>query len=145
MYVIVTCKYEKNLRKSGNRVFPHYKSTGIFSDVKGQLTLQSLVGLRQIPELLQALMHVIFTCKYEKDWMKNSREKVATLFSPLWPYGSYLLPWKPVLKPICTNIKCNLSPAQMMLQIKFDFNSPSGLRYSCLKVWTDGHTSAQVS
>ena len=40
-------------------------------------------------------MYVIVTCKYEKDPIKNSRENVATPFSPLWPYGSYLLPWKP--------------------------------------------------
>ena len=25
-------------------------------------------------------MHVIITCKYEKDWTINSREKVASLF-----------------------------------------------------------------
>ena len=29
-------------------------------------------------ELLRALMHVIITCKYEKDRIKNSREKVET-------------------------------------------------------------------
>ena len=34
-------------------------------------------------ELVRALMHVISACKYEKDRMKNSREKVETLFSPL--------------------------------------------------------------
>ena len=34
-------------------------------------------------KILQALMHVIITWKYEKDWIKNSWEKVATLFSPL--------------------------------------------------------------
>ena len=28
-------------------------------------------------------MHVFITCKYEKDRMKNSREKVETPFSPL--------------------------------------------------------------
>ena len=28
-------------------------------------------------------MHVIITCKFEKDRMKNSREKVATPFSPI--------------------------------------------------------------
>ena len=33
-------------------------------------------------ELVRALMHVIFACKYEKDQMKNSREKVETPFSP---------------------------------------------------------------
>ena len=31
-------------------------------------------------ELLRALMHVIITCKYEKDQIINSREKVATPF-----------------------------------------------------------------
>ena len=34
-------------------------------------------------ELLQALMHVIVTCQYEKDWMKNSLENVATSIFPL--------------------------------------------------------------
>ena len=32
-------------------------------------------------KLVPALMHVIITCNYEKEQMKNSREKVETLFS----------------------------------------------------------------
>ena len=32
---------------------------------------------------IQALMYVIITCKYEKDQIKKSREKVETLFFPL--------------------------------------------------------------
>ena len=32
-------------------------------------------------KLIQALMYVIITCKYEKDSIKNNREKVATPFS----------------------------------------------------------------
>ena len=110
MYVMLPASMKESEKKWHTGFFPIISLQEFFLTFKGQLTLQSLVGLRQIPNSLQALMHVIFTCKYEKDWMKNSREKVATLFSPLWPYGSYLLPWKPVLKPICTNIKCNLSP-----------------------------------
>ena len=31
-------------------------------------------------ELIQALMYVIITCKYEKDPIKNNWEKVATPF-----------------------------------------------------------------
>ena len=34
-------------------------------------------------ELIQAFMHVLIACKYEKDQMKNSRENVMTSFSPL--------------------------------------------------------------
>ena len=45
-------------------------------------------------KLIQALMYVIITCKYEKDPIKNNREKVATPFFKLY---HYLLPWKPVV------------------------------------------------
>ena len=34
-------------------------------------------------ELIQALLHVLITCKYEKDPIKNSGENVMTSFSPL--------------------------------------------------------------
>ena len=33
-------------------------------------------------ELVRALMHVIIACKYEKDQMTNSQEKVETPFFP---------------------------------------------------------------
>ena len=35
-------------------------------------------------------MYVIITCKYEKDPIKNSREKVETLFFPLKAMGIFL-------------------------------------------------------
>ena len=34
-------------------------------------------------ELIQAFMHVLIACKYEKDQMKNSGGNVMTSFSPL--------------------------------------------------------------
>ena len=43
----------------------------------------------------------------EKDQIKNEAARVATTFSPLYPYGSYLLPWKQ-------------SSIPMMLHVKFD-------------------------
>ena len=47
MYVIITCKYEKdpikNSRKKWRHRFSHYKHMRIFSDVQGQLTPQSVV------------------------------------------------------------------------------------------------------
>ena len=49
----------------------------------GRLRAASSVVLGRIWlnfKLIQALMYVIITCKYEKDPIKNNREKVATLF-----------------------------------------------------------------
>ena len=34
-------------------------------------------------ELVKDIMHVLVTCKYKKDQIKNNREKVETSFSPL--------------------------------------------------------------
>ena len=34
-------------------------------------------------ELIRDFMHVLVTCKYKKDRIKNNREKVETSFSPL--------------------------------------------------------------
>ena len=52
MYVIVTCKCEKDpiktAEKSGNTVFSIISLPGFFSDAKGQLTLQSAVESRRI-------------------------------------------------------------------------------------------------
>ena len=40
--------------------------------------------------LIQALMFVIVTCKYEIDLIKNSQEKVATPFFPVYVYWDFL-------------------------------------------------------
>ena len=42
-------------------------------------------------ELMQALMFVIITCKYNKDPIKNSRENVMTPFSPLGERGGIVV------------------------------------------------------
>ena len=59
--------------------FSDYKATGIFSVTQAQLTAVSGWMWPNF-ELFRALMHVILTCKYEKDRMKNIQEKVATIF-----------------------------------------------------------------
>ena len=40
-------------------------------------------------------MDILVTCKYEEDLMKNVGARMFTTFSPLYPYGSYPLLWKP--------------------------------------------------
>ena len=40
-------------------------------------------------------MVVLVTCMYEEDPIKNEGARVLTRFTPLYPYGSYPLPWNP--------------------------------------------------
>ena len=61
--------------------FSHYKPMGIFSDLRAaNFAVGSPIRLKF--KLVPALMHVIVTCNYEKERMKNSREKVETPFFP---------------------------------------------------------------
>ena len=79
MYVIITCKYEKdaiknNREKSGNTVFQIIKLS-VAMETSGRIWPNF--------KLIQAFMHDLIACKYEKDQMKNSGENVMTSFSPL--------------------------------------------------------------
>ena len=79
MHVIIACNYkkgtdEKQPRKSGDTVFSHYNPICYHGN--------QWMNLAEF-QLIQALMYVIITCKYEKDPIKNSREKVETSFFQL--------------------------------------------------------------
>ena len=86
MYVTITCKYEKDqIKNSREKVdtsfFPLYAYGDFF---RLSRAANSAVGGPVKPNivLVQALMYVIIACKYEKDQMKNSQEKVETPFFP---------------------------------------------------------------
>ena len=87
MYVIITCKYEKDpIKKSREKVESSFFPLLVYGDFfRPSREANSAVGglIRPKFELVRALMHVTVACKYEKDWVKNSREKVETPFSPL--------------------------------------------------------------
>ena len=79
MHIIIICKYEKGSdekkpRKSGDTVF-------VIITLSVAIETSGLIWPNF--ELIQALMYVIITCKYEKDPIKNKREKVATPFFKL--------------------------------------------------------------
>ena len=78
MDVLVTCKYEEDLIKNegarGTQHFPHYNSM-VAMEVSGRIWPNF--------ELIQALIYVLITGKYEKNPIKNSGENVITSFSPL--------------------------------------------------------------
>ena len=79
MYVIITSKYEKDpqeqLRKSGNTFF-QIITLSVAMETSGRIWPNY--------ELIQAFMHDLIACKYEKDQMKNSGENVITSFSPIY-------------------------------------------------------------
>ena len=86
MYVIITCKYEKdqikNTREKVETSFFPLEAYGDFFRLSR--AAKSAVGgpIKPKFELVRALMHVIIACKYEKDQMKNGQEKVETPFFP---------------------------------------------------------------
>ena len=86
MPVLVTSNFDddsiKNERASMETAFFHYKSMGIF---RRSRAANSIVSDPIMPkfELVRDFMHVLVTCKYNKDRIKNNREKVETSFSPL--------------------------------------------------------------
>ena len=65
----------KNERASMETAFPHYKSRAANSVVSGPIWPKF--------ELVRDFLHVLVTCKYKKDQIRNNREKVETSFSPL--------------------------------------------------------------
>ena len=64
----------RTTEKKGQHRFSNY-NTFVAMETSGQIWPNF--------ELIQASMHVLFACKYEKDQMKNSGENVMTPFSPL--------------------------------------------------------------
>ena len=86
MPVLITSNFDddsmKNEQASMETAFSHYKCMGNY--FRCSRAANSVVsGLSWLKfELFQDFMHVLVTCKYKKDRIKNNREKV-TLFSPL--------------------------------------------------------------
>ena len=79
MHVIITCKNEKDQMKNSREKV----ETPFFPIITQSVTMETSGWIRPNFTLIQALMYVIITCKYEKDLIKNSLEKVETSFFSL--------------------------------------------------------------
>ena len=87
MVVLLTCKNEEDPIK--NRDAGVFTTLYInFSDVQGQITGVG-GGIWPKFELIQAFMHVLFTCNNEDDRFKNEVARVFTRFLPLQVYGVF--------------------------------------------------------
>ena len=73
-------------------------------------------------------MHVLVTCKYKKDLIKNNREKVETSFFPIVTQWGLSVAMETSFDLICPETLCSLSPTPVMLHIKFDQDWPTCLR-----------------
>ena len=71
MYVIITCKYEKDPIKNN-------RENTVFRIITLSVAMETNGRIWPNFELIQASMHVLIACKYEKDQMKNSGENVMT-------------------------------------------------------------------
>ena len=76
MYIIVTCKYDMNPIKN----FRKKVMTPFLPTVTLYVAMETSGRVWPNFELIQALMHVLITCKYEKDPIKISGENMMTSF-----------------------------------------------------------------
>ena len=87
MPVLVTSNFDddsiKNERASMETPFSHYKPMGNFLERSRAANFVFSGPIWPKFELVRDFMHVLITCKYKNDWIKNNREKVETSFSPL--------------------------------------------------------------
>ena len=79
MHIIITCMYEQDQIKTAEKKW----KKNIFSIITLSVAVETSSRIWSNFKLIQALVYIIVTCKYEMDPIKNSREKVATPFSPL--------------------------------------------------------------
>ena len=79
MHVIIACKYEVDQIKNSREKM----ETPFFAIITLSVTMETSGWIWPNFKLIQALMYVIITCKYKKDLIKNSREKLETSFFPL--------------------------------------------------------------
>ena len=70
MYVIITCKYEKDPIKNNREKV----ATLFFQIITLPVAMETSGRIWSNFELIQAFMHVLIACKYEKDQIKNSGE-----------------------------------------------------------------------
>ena len=97
--------------------FSHYKYGKFF---KRSRAADSVVSGSVWPkfELVRDFMHVLVTCKYKKDRIKNNIEKRWRHRFPHYKsMGAFCCNGNQSFDPICLKILCSLSPTPVILHI----------------------------
>ena len=141
MPVLVTSNFDddsiKNEWASMETAFSNYKSKG--KVLRRSRAANSIVSGLIWPKfkLVWDFMHVLVTCKYKKDWIKNNWEKVETSFSPIVSqWGLSVAMETTVVIQSTPKPYAAFLPTPVMLHIKFDQEWPTGFRD--IQVWKCG-------
>ena len=82
MYVLITCKYEKDpIKNSRENVMTSFFPLKVYGNFFWRSRAANSVVCGPVWlkfQLIQDIMHVLITCKFEKDWIISNREKVVT-------------------------------------------------------------------
>ena len=82
MYVLITCKYEKDPIKNSreNVMTSFFPIISLWEFFRRSRAANSVVSGHIWPkfEPIQDIMHVLITCKFEKDQINSNGEKVVT-------------------------------------------------------------------
>ena len=133
---------QEQRRKGGDIVFPNYKPMGIFADVQGQLTLQSVVQAGRNSNSSKLLCMSSLPASMKRFGWKTGEKKWRHRFLHCNPMGAFCCHGNQSSDPIWPKTKCSLSPNSMMLQIKFGCDQPIGFRD--IHVWKCEHTDGQT-
>ena len=132
----------RTAKKNWRHHFSHYKPMGIFSDVQGQLTPQSVVRAGQNSNSSQLSCMSSLPASMKRVGWKTGEKKWRHRFLHYNPIGAFCCHGNQSSDPIWPKTKCSLSPNPMMLLIKFGCDQPVGFRD--IHVWKCGHTDRRT-
>ena len=147
MHVIITCKYEKDsIKNSREKVeTSHYKPMGVFSDVQGQLTPQSVVRAGRNSNSSELSCMSSLPASMKRIGWKTGEKKWRHSFLHYNPMGAFCCHGNQSSDPIWPKTKCSLFPQPNDASDKIWLRSTRWFqRYSCLKVWTHRRTDART-
>ena len=111
-----------------SQYFSHNKYMGIFPDAQGQLTHKYPVGSCQISNPFKMLWFFSLSARIMKIQSKMKELEWSQGFPHYNPMGAICCHRNQSSDPIWPKTLCSQSPTPMMLQMKFDYNRPAGLR-----------------
>ena len=118
----------RTAEKKWRHHFSHYKPMGIFSDVQGQLTMQSVIQSGRNSNSSELSCMLSLPASMQRIGRKTAEKKWRHRFLHYNPMGAFCCHRNQSTDPIWPKTLCSQSPTPMMLLIKFGCDQPLGLR-----------------